>query len=68
MTAENPARRPRPDVGPGCFNEAAADDRGKPWAPTSGGVGPKSFNEAAADDRGKPPAGGRSAAAAKSLQ
>ena len=54
MTAENLGREGRAAGRNRSFNEAAADDRGKP-APTSGGVGAeKSFNEAAADDRGKP--------------
>ena len=31
MTAENRRRAARRDGGTKCFNEAAADDRGKPW-------------------------------------
>ena len=54
MTAENrsaaastrPARR--------SFNEAAADDRGKPYRRLVRRADAASFNEAAADDRGKP--------------
>ena len=54
MTAENPGRSGPNRRGADCFNEAAADDRGKP--PTSCITRPSAacFNEAAADDRGKP--------------
>ena len=54
MTAENAGRPSRPRRSAPCFNEAAADDRGKLWhlgSPPGGGS--TRFNEAAADDRGK---------------
>ena len=53
MTAENERRRVE---GPGdlqCFNEAAADDRGKRPAASTRARICSGFNEAAADDRGK---------------
>ena len=55
MTAENPRRSGRPWFAPSSFNEAAADDRGKPSSTWTAAAGQRRFNEAAADDRGKPP-------------
>ena len=68
MTAENPARaggapRARPR-----FNEAAADDRGKPAPGRPLRRTPGRFNEAAADDRGKPPTSTSCATPVPSLQ
>ena len=57
MTAENrPGRRGGHRPRRGRFNEAAADDRGKPLPLEHDLIfGSSCFNEAAADDRGKPP-------------
>ena len=56
MTAENPTHPPTTFPRWSGFNEAAADDRGKPTRTSSpAATGGSSFNEAAADDRGKPP-------------
>ena len=54
MTAENHGGAGRGGGSAGRFNEAAADDRGKPWKGTCRRTCRPSFNEAAADDRGKP--------------
>ena len=57
MTAENPDVGRRRDRHRRRFNEAAADDRGKPSRVfVENSELPSRFNEAAADDRGKPPA------------
>ena len=53
MTAENLHRAARPAVEGPCFNEAAADDRGKPARAYPPPLAERCFNEAAADDRGK---------------
>ena len=69
MTAENRPLRPRPKRAPGSFNEAAADDRGKPSCPWSRSACPPiGFNEAAADDRGKPPSIASSQSPTSTLQ
>ena len=54
MTAENRGPRRWTKTKWSCFNEAAADDRGKPPRSMPPFEGAESFNEAAADDRGKP--------------
>ena len=55
MTAENRPRRRRRRRRRRRFNEAAADDRGKPDRDCHHSRSqPERFNEAAADDRGKP--------------
>ena len=53
MTAENAPPAGRTGGGENCFNEAAADDRGKPRAAARRRGSSPRFNEAAADDRGK---------------
>ena len=55
MTAENPDESVKSSPSRSCFNEAAADDRGKRRAVPGAGRGHdrRGFNEAAADDRGK---------------
>ena len=53
MTAENRPTTAAPSAA-GCFNEAAADDRGKLSDPRYlMAAREQGFNEAAADDRGK---------------
>ena len=53
MTAENPIGSALPPPA-SPFNEAAADDRGKPASRCAPPWPRAGFNEAAADDRGKP--------------
>ena len=54
MTAENRVETGETGLVIVRFNEAAADDRGKPCGRTRTKNGRPGFNEAAADDRGKP--------------
>ena len=53
MTAENGGRPRRVPWRSSCFNEAAADDRGKLRVVRAALLANRRFNEAAADDRGK---------------
>ena len=69
MTAENRRSSLTASASSYPFNEAAADDRGKPAARSRPPrAPPRTFNEAAADDRGKPSGSSRTRSRRRPLQ